>query len=66
MVAPSPAPALLCDGSRSIVIDLLGIVAYLSVNRTRPASVRKDMHTGRVFCFQPLAYAGLACTRFAA
>lgn len=29
-------------------------MAYLDSNRTRPASVRKDMHTGRVFCFQAL------------
>lgn len=35
-------------------IDLLGYPAYLGLNRTRPASVRKDMHTGRVFCFQAL------------
>lgn len=26
-------------------VDLLGIAAYLETNRTRPASVRKDMHT---------------------
>ena len=36
------------------LIDLLGYAAYLELNRTRPASVRKDMHTGRVFCFQAL------------
>ncbi len=36
------------------VIDLLGYTAYFTLNRTRPASVRKDMHTGRVFCFQAL------------
>lgn len=36
------------------LIDLLGIAAYFKLNRTRPASVRKDMHTGRVFCFQAL------------
>jgi len=36
------------------VIDLLGYTAYFELNRTRPASVRKDMHTGRVFCFQAL------------
>lgn len=39
------------DGPRTSVIDLLGSAAYLQGNRTRPASVRKDMHTGRVFCF---------------
>lgn len=27
-------------------------MVYLETNRTRPASVRKDMHTGRVFCSQ--------------
>jgi hypothetical protein len=36
------------------LIDLLGYPAYFTLNRTRPASVRKDMHTGRVFCFQAL------------
>jgi hypothetical protein len=36
------------------LIDLLGYPAYFTFNRTRPASVRKDMHTGRVFCFQAL------------
>jgi hypothetical protein len=35
-------------------VDLLDLVDYLIVNRTRPASVFKDMHTGRVFCFQSL------------
>lgn len=35
-------------------IDLLEYPAYFTPNRTRPASVRKDMHTGRVFCFQAL------------
>lgn len=29
-------------------------MSYFDINRTRPASVRKDMHTGRVFCFQAL------------
>ena len=44
-----------CRDERSTsVIDLLGSTAYLQGNRTRPASVRKDMHTGRVFCFQAL------------
>ena len=65
MAALPPALLPLCDGPRSIVIDLLGTAAYLDVNRTRPASVRKDMHTGRVFCFQPLACVRLACRRFA-
>lgn len=31
------------------VTDLLEATHYLEANRTRPASVRKDMHTGRVF-----------------
>ncbi len=42
------------------VIDLLGIGAYVTTNRTRPASIRKDMHTGRVFCFRPLDHTSLA------
>ena len=42
------------DGPRTSVIALLGSTAYLQGNRTRPAYVRKDMHTGRVFCFQAL------------
>ena len=37
------------------VIALLGFAAYLGANRTRPASIRKDMHTGRVFYFGPFA-----------
>jgi hypothetical protein len=41
----------LCDGSNARLVDLLEILAYGGVNRTRPASIRKDMHTGRVFCF---------------
>lgn len=40
--------------SMTTLIDLLGYPAYFTLNRTRPASVRKDMHTGRVFCFQAL------------
>ncbi len=44
----------------------MGIDAYVSLNRTRPASVRKDMHTGRVFCFQHLVvYAGAVMTNYA-
>ena len=42
------------DEPSTTVIDLLGSTAYLQVNRTRPASIRKDMHTGRVFCLQLL------------
>jgi len=42
------------DDQLTTLIDLLGYPAYLILNRTRPASVRKDMHTGRVFCFQAL------------
>lgn len=34
------------------VIDLLDFDAYVGVDRTRPASIRKDMHTGRVFYFR--------------
>lgn len=35
----------------TLVIDLFASVPYVGINRTRPASVRKDMHTGRVFYF---------------
>ncbi len=41
----------LCDGANVRLVDLLEILAYWGVNRTRPASIRKDMHTGWVFCF---------------
>jgi hypothetical protein len=40
-----------CDGANARMVDLLEILAYWGVNSTRPASFRKDMHTGRVFCF---------------
>jgi hypothetical protein len=43
-----------CGEPMTKLIDLLGYAAYFELNRTRPASVRKDMHTGRVFCFQAL------------
>lgn len=46
----------MCDERSAAVIDLLANPAYLHRNRTRPASVRKDMHTGRVFCFQLLEH----------
>lgn len=36
---------------RRTVIDLFCFIPYMGTNRTRPASVRKDMHTGRVFYF---------------
>ncbi len=45
------------------VIALLGIGPYVSINRTRPASVRKDMHTGRVFYFSRLAAKACCMTR---
>src|SRR3546814_7344532 len=33
------------------LIDVLTLILYVGFNRTRPASVRMDMHTGRVFYF---------------
>ena len=55
-----------CGETSTAIIDLLGSTAYLQGNRTRPASVRKDMHTGRVFYFQHLAvYAGAVMTNYA-
>lgn len=56
MVGHRPTLLRLCDGRKPIVIDLLEGAAYQDVNRTRPASVRKDMHTGRVFCSRALAF----------
>lgn len=41
---------------RRTVIDLSFFVPYIGTNRTHPASVRKDMHTGWVFYF------GTACS----
>ena len=35
----------------TVIIDLLGNSIYVSTNRTRPAYVHLDMHTGRVFYF---------------
>ena len=54
MIGNRASEASSCDKPSATVIDLLGSPAYLQTNRTRPASVRKDMHTGRVFCFQLL------------
>lgn len=42
-----------CTDHRTVV-DLFGRVSYMGINRTRPASIRKDMHTGRVFYFPAL------------
>lgn len=60
MAGARPTLLRLCDGPKPIVIDLLEGAVYQDVNRTRPASVRKDMHTGRVFYFQAGAFRRLA------
>lgn len=52
----APTYSDLQDEPSTTVIDLLGSTAYFQANCTRPASVRKDMHTGRVFCFQLLEH----------
>src|SRR3546814_20032292 len=39
----------LCRSVCRTGFDLIGFLFYMAANRTRPASVLKDMHTGRVF-----------------
>jgi len=39
----------LCRSACRTGFDLIGFLFYMAANRTRPASVLKDMHTGRVF-----------------
>lgn len=56
MAGARPTLLKLCDGRKPILVDLLEGAAYQNDNRTRPASVRKDMHTGRVFCFRALVF----------
>lgn len=59
MAGARPTLLRLCDGRKPIVIDLLEGAAYQDVNRTRPASVHKDMHTGRVFYLRAGAWSRL-------
>lgn len=56
MAEARPTLLRLCDERKPIIIDLLEGAAYQDANRTRPASVRKDMHTGRVFYFRAGAF----------
>lgn len=40
------------DGELQLLVESSYFAAYLAGNRTRQASVRKGMHTWRVFCFR--------------